>query len=101
MVQNGTLTGDVYYSGCSYIELKQPCAIYNSYLESTCKGQFEFRDQNNNNALVVTLDIEREYALVCLVICLLCHFNICCPSGTAMFQPGSLICPPSGSPLVC
>ncbi|XP_056900117.1 uncharacterized protein LOC130531933 isoform X1 [Takifugu flavidus] len=58
MVQNGTLTGDVYYSGCSYIELKQPCAIYNSYLESTCKGQFEFRDQNNNKALVVTLDIE-------------------------------------------
>lgn len=67
MVQNGTLTGDVYYSGCSYIELKEPCAIYNSYLESTCKGQFEFRDQNNNKALVVTLDIEGEYGLECLL----------------------------------
>lgn len=77
MVLNGTLTGDVYYSGCSYIELKQPCAIYNSYLESTCKGQFEFRDQNNNKALVVTLDIEREYGLECLVICLVCRLNIC------------------------
>lgn len=67
MVQNGMLTGDVYYSGCSYVELKEPCAIYNSYLQSTCKGQFEFRDQNNNKALVVTLDIEGEYGLECLV----------------------------------
>lgn len=89
MVQNGTVTGDVYYSGCSYIELKEPCTIYNTYIESSCKGQFEFRDQNDNKALVVTLDIEREYGLECWVICLECHFNIWCLSGTAMFQPRS------------
>lgn len=61
MVQNGTLTEDVYYSGCSYIELNQPCVIVNTYLQSTCKGLFEFTDQNNNKALVVSLDIERKW----------------------------------------
>lgn len=60
MVSSGRLTGDVPSSGCSYMELEQPCAIANTYIQSTCKGQFEFRDQNDNNALVVTLDVERK-----------------------------------------
>lgn len=63
MVINGTLTGEVYYSGCSYIELYQPCRIQNTYIEMTCKGQFEFRDQNNHVALVVSLDVERKCVL--------------------------------------
>lgn len=68
MVSRGTVTRDVYYSGCSYMELEQPCAIYFTYIKSTCKGQFEFRDQNDNKALVVTLDVEREYVLGCVTI---------------------------------
>lgn len=58
MVSSGTVTGDVYYSGCSYMELKEPCDISNTYVQTTCKGRFEFRDQNDNTALVVTLDVE-------------------------------------------
>lgn len=58
MVNSGTVTGDVYYSGCSYMELKEPCDISVTYVKTTCKGRFEFRDQNDNTALVVTLDVE-------------------------------------------
>lgn len=68
MISNGTVTGDVYYSGCSYMELKEPCAISINYIKSTCKGQFEFRDQNDNKAFVVTLDVERKYVLWCIII---------------------------------
>lgn len=68
MISSGTVTGDVYYSGCSYMELKEPCAISITYIKSTCKGQFEFRDQNDNKAFVVTLDVERKYVLWCIII---------------------------------
>lgn len=30
MVSSGTVTGDVYYSGCSYVELKELCVIVNT-----------------------------------------------------------------------
>lgn len=68
MVSSGTVTGDVYYSGCSYVELKELCVIVNTYVQSTCKGQFEFQDENDNKALVVTPDVERKYVLWCITI---------------------------------
>lgn len=52
MVSSGTVTGDVYCSGCSFMELKELCVIVNTYVQSTDKGQFEFRDENDNKALV-------------------------------------------------
>lgn len=68
MVSSRAVMRDMYYSGCSYKELEQPSAIYHTYIKSTCKGQFEFPDQNNSKALVVTLNVEHKYVLWCITI---------------------------------
>ncbi|CAK6956581.1 uncharacterized protein LOC121901430 [Scomber scombrus] len=43
---------------CVGFQLKKPCGIYVESLEMSCRGKYEVRDENDNLALVVTLEIE-------------------------------------------
>ena len=43
---------------CAGFELLRPCGISNEDLQYSCKGYFEVRDQNGDEALQVTLEME-------------------------------------------
>ncbi|XP_074530092.1 uncharacterized protein LOC141793359 [Halichoeres trimaculatus] len=45
---------------CSGLEMSDQCGIRNDNLEMSCSGRFEIRDELNNKALVMILEMEYE-----------------------------------------
>uniref|UniRef100_A0A0F8BN76 Immunoglobulin V-set domain-containing protein n=1 Tax=Larimichthys crocea TaxID=215358 RepID=A0A0F8BN76_LARCR len=45
---------------CPGLMLLWPCELENNNLDMSCSGRFEFRDLNDNKALVVTLKMKRK-----------------------------------------
>ncbi|XP_074503703.1 uncharacterized protein LOC141774774 [Sebastes fasciatus] len=59
IVRGGRLQEGLDELDCVGFHLLKPCEISNEYLQMSCKGRYEIRDQDNNTALVVSLQMER------------------------------------------
>nr|XP_046262348.1 uncharacterized protein LOC124068278 isoform X2 [Scatophagus argus] len=82
-------------SQCSGIRLLKPCGILNEDLEMPCRGRYEIRDSNGNNALMVTLEMERldsdtsasgvGIGLFTIIFpcCCTCLWHCCCHRGSS------------------
>ncbi|XP_056294999.1 uncharacterized protein LOC130209400 isoform X3 [Pseudoliparis swirei] len=46
-------------SDCLGFDLLMPCGILNKALQMSCSGRYEIRDQNNNTAFAVSLEVEK------------------------------------------
>ncbi|XP_008291364.1 uncharacterized protein LOC103365653 isoform X3 [Stegastes partitus] len=58
IVRNGWLQQDS--SDCTGFEFLKPCGILQEYLQSSCHGYFEIRDQDDNKVWVVKVDMDPE-----------------------------------------
>jgi len=47
-------------SDCLGFDLLMPCGILNKALQMSCSGRYEIRDQNNNTAFAVSLEVESK-----------------------------------------
>lgn len=47
-------------SGCSGIELLNPCGISKDAVQTSCGGRFEVRDHNDDEALVLSVEVQRK-----------------------------------------
>ncbi|XP_070769568.1 uncharacterized protein [Enoplosus armatus] len=61
IVRRGRLQPGVDYLDCAYFDLVKPCGISNKGIKTSCSGRFEVRDQNDNKALVVLLEVEPQH----------------------------------------
>lgn len=60
IVRQGRLQEGSNRLDCKGFELQKPCGIFKKAVEMSCSGRFEVRDQNDNKALEVELEIERK-----------------------------------------
>ncbi|XP_044220679.1 uncharacterized protein LOC122991109 isoform X2 [Thunnus albacares] len=71
---------------CSGFQLSKPCGILIKSLQSSCGGRFEVRDQNDNKALVVSLEVKPLQSsdvgfgifIFSLVLSVLAFVFVCC-----------------------
>ncbi|KAM6951960.1 uncharacterized protein PEZ65_008266 [Lycodopsis pacificus] len=59
IVHQGNLQGGLDKSGCTGFDLLEPCGISKKVLQMSCNGRYEVRDQNDNPALVVSLEVRQ------------------------------------------
>ncbi|KAL6117692.1 uncharacterized protein ACO6RY_15424 [Pungitius sinensis] len=57
LVYRGMLQGGLDDISCNGFELLKPCGILNEVLQTSCNGSYEIRDQNENIAIVVSLEM--------------------------------------------
>lgn len=60
IIRGGVLQGDSDELYCKGFDFLHPCGISNKVLQISCDGRYEIRDQNDNTALVVSLDMNRK-----------------------------------------
>lgn len=60
IVRQGRLQEGLDKLDCAGFELLKPCGILNEDLQMSCNGRIEVRDQNDDKALVVVLEMERK-----------------------------------------
>lgn len=58
IVLKGRLQHDLKQVDCVGFELLKPCGIIHRAIQKTCSGRFEVRDDNDDKALVVFLEME-------------------------------------------
>nr|XP_004545448.1 uncharacterized protein LOC101464566 [Maylandia zebra] len=58
IVLKGRLQHDLKQVDCVGFELLKPCGIVHKAIQKTCSGRFEVRDDNDDKALVVFLEME-------------------------------------------
>ncbi|TKS72399.1 hypothetical protein D9C73_006473 [Collichthys lucidus] len=82
---------------CPGLTLLWPCQLENNNLEMSCSGRFEFRDLNDNKALVVRLHMEpppsnKSYIGIgagifsAVLSCCCCFKRVCCRSSSKKDQ---------------
>ncbi|XP_034398811.1 uncharacterized protein LOC117737179 [Cyclopterus lumpus] len=59
IVRQGRLQGGLDELDCVGFGRLEPCGISNKALQMSCNGRYEIRDENNNTALVVSLEMEK------------------------------------------
>ncbi|XP_054453645.1 uncharacterized protein LOC129090140 [Anoplopoma fimbria] len=59
IVRQGRLQGGLDEFDCIGFDVKHPCGISNKALQMSCNGRYEIRDQNNNTALVASLEMNQ------------------------------------------
>ncbi|XP_075959985.1 uncharacterized protein LOC142963156 isoform X2 [Anarhichas minor] len=59
IVHQGKLQGGLDDSGCTGFGLLEPCGISNKVHQMSCSGRYEIRDQNDNTAFVVSLEVSQ------------------------------------------
>ncbi|XP_068570777.1 uncharacterized protein [Cebidichthys violaceus] len=57
IVRQGRLQGGLNESDCTGFQILQPCGISNKVHQMSCSGHYEIRDQNDNTASVVSLEM--------------------------------------------
>ncbi|XP_077958299.1 uncharacterized protein LOC144382920 isoform X2 [Gasterosteus aculeatus] len=59
IIRGGVLQGDSDELYCKGFDFLHPCGISNKVLQISCDGRYEIRDQNDNTALMVSLDMNQ------------------------------------------
>ncbi|KAK9518034.1 hypothetical protein VZT92_023362 [Zoarces viviparus] len=59
IVHQGKLQGGLNESDCTGFDLLDPCGISNKVHQMSCSGRYEIRDQNDNPAIVVSLEVSQ------------------------------------------
>ncbi|XP_023251820.1 uncharacterized protein LOC111646536 [Seriola lalandi dorsalis] len=90
IVREGRLQEDLGHFGCGGFELLKPCGILKEFLQMSCSGRFEVRDQDDDKAFVVYLymesldDDEPSHLLIAIgavlgiIFCCCCVRSCCC-----------------------
>ncbi|XP_037316885.2 uncharacterized protein LOC119210710 isoform X2 [Pungitius pungitius] len=82
LVYRGMLQGGLDDIRCNGFELLKPCGILNKILQMSCNGSYEIRDQNENIAIVVSLEMEgpaiNPLPSIGIAVAVLSVFFCCC-----------------------
>ncbi|KAK5864843.1 hypothetical protein PBY51_016052 [Eleginops maclovinus] len=91
IVLQGKLQRDLDEYDCNGFYLIKPCGILNEALQMSCQGRYEIRDQNDDRALVMELEMHAPFELSSVGIgvgiffspLLLCIVSYCCCRGSS------------------
>ncbi|KAM8909782.1 uncharacterized protein AB9W97_006470 isoform 2-T2 [Spinachia spinachia] len=81
LVYRGLLQEGLEDTGCNGFELLRPCGILNTAPQMSCNGSYEVRDQNDNTAIVVSLEMEAQpnfLSGIGVAVAVLSMFFCCC-----------------------
>ncbi|KAM4732237.1 uncharacterized protein FYW61_008044 [Anableps anableps] len=80
IVRHGQLLQDQSY--CAGFELLKPCGVLNKAVPKSCRGQFVVRDHNDDQALVVSVEVEasdfKTPAILASLGAFVCTLLSCC-----------------------
>lgn len=86
VVRRGRLLQSADQSGCFGLKLLKPCGILKEAVQTLCSGQFVVRDNNDDQALVATVEVEEPSdnttymiaGVMCVFLVLSCCFKTAC-----------------------